>query len=120
MRAAGDVFESRACTLLEGAGLRLLARNFTTRYGELDLVMLEGATVVFVEVRYRKTASHGDAASSVTPSKQGKLVKAAQQWLAQHSAYAQRPCRFDVVGYDGPVDAVRHEWLRAAFDAGQN
>jgi putative endonuclease len=118
MRAAGDAFEARACTTLEAAGLRLLARNFNTRYGELDLVMLEGSTIVFVEVRYRKTASHGDAATSVTASKQAKLIKAAQQWLAQHPHYAQRPCRFDVMGYDGPVAAVRNEWFRGAFDAG--
>jgi Holliday junction resolvase-like predicted endonuclease len=54
MRAAGDVFELRACTELERAGLKLLARNYTTRYGELDLVMSDDDTVVFVEVRCRK------------------------------------------------------------------
>lgn len=118
MRAAGDVFESRACETLERAGLKLLARNFNTRYGELDLVMLERTTVVFVEVRYRKTASHGDAATSVTISKQSKLIKTAQQWLVQHPKYAQRPCRFDVMSYDGPLETVRNEWLRGAFEAG--
>lgn len=117
MRAAGDVFEARACAALEGAGLRLLARNFTTRHGELDLVMLDRTTVVFVEVRYRKTSSHGDAATSVTASKQAKLIKAAQHWLAQHPNYAQRPCRFDVMSYDGPVETVRNEWIRGAFEA---
>lgn len=118
MRAAGDVFEARACAALEDAGLKVLARNFNTRYGEIDLVMLESTTVVFVEVRYRKTASHGDAATSVTVSKQAKLIKAAQQWLAQHPQYAQRPCRFDVMSYDGPIETVRNEWFRGAFEAG--
>lgn len=118
MRAAGDVFEARACETLEQAGLRLLARNFNTRYGEIDLVMMERATVVFVEVRYRRNSSHGDAATSVTASKQGKLIKAAQQWLAQHPQHAQRSCRFDVMSYDGPFETVRHEWLRGAFEAG--
>ena len=75
MRAAGESFEQRACDELERAGLRLLTRNYTTRHGELDLVMREGDTVVFVEVRYRKSASHGDAAASVTTSKQGKLIQ---------------------------------------------
>lgn len=117
MRAAGDVFESRACAALERAGLKLLARNFTTRYGELDLVMLDRTTVVFVEVRYRKSSFHGDAATSVTTSKQGKLIKAAQQWLAQHPQYAQRSCRFDVMSYDGPLQTVRNEWIRGAFEA---
>lgn len=118
MRAAGDVFELRACAQLERAGLKLLTRNYTTRHGELDLVMLDHKTIVFVEVRYRKSASHGDAAASVTPAKQAKLIKAAQQWLAQHPQHASRPCRFDVMSYDGPVETVRQEWLRGAFEAG--
>lgn len=118
MRAAGDGFEQRACAELERAGLKLLARNYTTRHGELDLVMREGATVVFVEVRYRRSASHGDAATSVTASKQGKLILAAQLWLAAHPQHARATCRFDVVSYDGPPDAIQHAWLRGAFEAG--
>ncbi|WEN16141.1 YraN family protein [Rhodanobacter sp. AS-Z3] len=117
MRAAGNSFEQRACTELERAGLQLLARNYTTRHGELDLIMREGDTVVFVEVRYRKSASHGDAASSVTAVKQGKLILAAQHWLAAHPQHARSACRFDVVSYDGPPDAIRQAWLRSAFDA---
>lgn len=116
MRATGDPFEQRACVELERAGLRLLARNYTTRHGELDLVMREGDTVVFVEVRYRRSASHGDAATSVTRSKQHKLILAAQHWLAAHPRYATSPCRFDVVSYDGPGDATRQAWLRGAFE----
>jgi putative endonuclease len=118
MRATGDPFERRACVQLESAGLKLLARNYTTRHGELDLVMREGDTIVFVEVRYRKSASHGDAATSVTASKQAKLILAAQHWLAAHPRHARHACRFDVVSYDGPADAIRHEWLRGAFEAG--
>ncbi len=117
MRAAGNDFEQRACLELERAGLTLLARNYTTRHGELDLVMRDGDTVVFIEVRYRKSASHGDAATSVTASKQAKLILAAQHWLAAHPQHARGACRFDVVSYDGPVDAVRREWLRGAFEA---
>ena len=118
MRAAGDSFEQRACGELERAGLKLLARNYSTRHGELDLVMRENDTVVFVEVRYRKSASHGDAAASVTPTKQGRLILAAQHWLAAHPSHARRPCRFDVISYDGPIDAVQRQWLRGAFEAG--
>ena len=116
MRAAGQSFEQRACAELERAGLKLLARNYTTRHGELDLVMRDGNTVVFVEVRYRKSASHGDAVASVTASKQAKLILAAQHWLAAHPQHAHRACRFDVVSYDGPVNAIRQEWLRGAFE----
>ncbi|WP_158753042.1 YraN family protein [Dyella sp. S184] len=117
MRAAGNSFEQRACAELERAGLKLLVRNYSTRHGELDLVMRDGDTVVFVEVRYRKSASHGDATASVTASKQARLILAAQHWLAAHPQHARRTCRFDVISYDGPVDAIRRDWLRGAFEA---
>lgn len=117
MRSVGDVFEQRACVELERAGLVLLARNYSTRYGELDLVMRDANTVVFIEVRYRKHASHGDAAASVTPSKQGRLVKAAQLWLTQNPRYANASCRFDVITYDGPPKSERTSWIRAAFES---
>ena len=118
MRAAGNDFEQRAWVELERAGLKLLARNYTTRHGELDLVMRDGNTVVFVEVRYRKSASHGDAAASVTSSKQAKLILAAQHWLAAHPQHARATCRFDVISYDGPPDAIRQAWLKGAFEVG--
>lgn len=117
MRAAGAVFEQRACTELQRAGLRLLDRNYTTRYGELDLVMLDRDTVVFVEVRHRLTNSHGDAAATVTAGKQGKLIQTAELWLSRHPEHASRPCRFDVVSYDGPTERATMAWLQRAFEA---
>lgn len=117
MRAAGDAFEQRACRELERAGLKPLARNYNTRHGELDLVMRDGDTVVFVEVRYRVRAGHGDAAASVTRSKQEKLIRTAQLWLAAHAQHANRPCRFDVVSYDGPASEAAMHWLKGAFEA---
>lgn len=118
MRAAGALFEERACEALQRAGLKLLERNFHTRHGELDLVMRHGETVVFVEVRHRVRATHGDAASSITAAKQAKLISAARLWLSSHPQHAQRPCRFDVVCYDGPADDARMSWWRDAFEAG--
>ncbi|PWK88552.1 YraN family protein [Fulvimonas soli] len=116
MRAAGGVFERRACAALERAGLALLARNYATRHGELDLVMREGDTVVFVEVRHRARAGHGDAAASVTRAKQDRLIRTAELWLAAHPQHAQRACRFDVVSFDGPGESARMDWLRGAFE----
>lgn len=116
MRAAGAAFEQRACAELQRAGLKLLARNYTTRYGELDLVMLDRDIVVFVEVRHRLTSSRGGAAASIDAGKQAKLIKTAELWLAANSQHANRACRFDVVTYDGPRDRTVAHWLRAAFD----
>jgi putative endonuclease len=116
MRSLGNVFEQRACTELQRAGLILLDRSYTTRFGEIDLVMGDGDTVVFVEVRYRKHAAHGTAAESVTGSKRQKLIKAAELWLAAHPKKSNASCRFDVITYDGAADSPRASWLRGAFE----
>lgn len=117
MRSTGDRWESRALAELQTAGLRLIERNWHCRYGEIDLVMREGDTLVFVEVRYRDDAGSGGALASVGAAKRGKLVRAAQLYLAQHAALAQHACRFDVVAFDGTGNGVRCDWQRGAFEA---
>lgn len=77
-------------------GLRLRERNYRCRGGELDLVMQEGANLVFVEVRYRKHQHFGGALASVDARKQQRLWHAAQHYLQRHRA-SDIPCRFDVV-----------------------
>lgn len=116
MRSTGNVFEDRAHAALQDAGLVLLARNYHTRYGELDLIMLDCQTVVFVEVRYRQSARCGSALDSVTAGKRTKLILAAQKWLMSNPKHAHCACRFDVVSYDGPREQARMAWLRGAFN----
>lgn len=116
-RARGDVAEAAALAMLQDHGLQLLARNASSRGGELDLVMRDGATVVFVEVRYRATRRFGGGAASVDAGKRRRLVHAARAFLAGHPQMADAPCRFDVVDADGDPDAPTLTWLRAAFDA---
>ncbi len=77
-KQTGDARESRARRWLERHGLRFIAANTRERGGEIDLIMRDGAVIVFVEVRYRRSASYGDAAASVTPQKQQRLLKAAR------------------------------------------
>jgi putative endonuclease len=116
----GDVAEQAALAFLQAQGLRLLARNQRTPGrggGELDLVMqAPDGTVVFVEVRARRAAGHGDAAASITAAKQRRIVLAARHFL---QAWTGEPpaCRFDVVLVDGEGDARRMRWVQAAFDA---
>ncbi len=105
--------ETAALAHLEQAGLHLLARNVRYKGGELDLVMRDGNTTVFVEVRYRATAQFGGGAASVDLRKRRKLVLAAQLYLQGHPALARQPCRFDVVDASG--EPVRLNWLRGAF-----
>lgn len=116
-RARGDAAEAAALAMLQAHGLQLLARNAASRGGELDLVMRDGATIVFVEVRYRATRRFGGGAASVDAGKRRRLVHAARAFLAGHPQMAEAPCRFDVVDADGDPDAPTLTWLRAAFDA---
>ncbi|TAM97399.1 MAG: YraN family protein, partial [Rhodanobacteraceae bacterium] len=83
----------------------------------IDLVMREGDTLVFVEVRYRRDPRFGGGAASVGAAKQRRLVRAAQGFLSDRPRLARLPCRFDVVAFDGDADAPRCEWRRNAFDA---
>lgn len=116
-RARGDAVETAALAFLEANGLRLLARNASARGGELDLVMAEGGSVVFVEVRYRGSAAFGGGAASVDAGKRRRLVRAAQVWLLRHPRHADAPCRFDVIAASGDPAAPAFEWLRDAFRA---
>ena len=126
-RARGARVEAAARRYLVDAGLRELAANASYRGGEIDLVMLDpgvpdrgardGATVVFVEVRYRSHAGYGGGAASVDGRKRRKLVHAARRFLAMHGSLRDAPCRFDVVEADGDPAAPRLHWLRDAFRA---
>lgn len=113
-RQLGALGEQQALLYLQQQGLKLLARNWHCRQGELDLVMREDETVVFVEVRYRRHATWGSALESINSRKQQRLVRTAQAFLQSQSEWAELPCRFDVLTLDGP-DMQLH-WIRNAFD----
>lgn len=118
-KALGDEAEARALAHLQAHGLVLVERNYrlargpNRRAGEVDLVMRDrDGTLVFVEVRQRSHSAHGGAAASVTATKRGRLVLAAQHYLLRFAS--PPPCRFDVVALDG----ANLTWLAGAFDAG--
>lgn len=113
----GDDAERRARACLEGHGLVTLAMNYRCRAGELDLVMDDGGTVVFVEVRMRTHRTWGGAAESVDRRKQRRIAAAAQHYLQHHFPGREPPCRFDVVAFDGPAAQSRSRWIRDAFEA---
>jgi len=97
--AAGQAAEQAALDYLIRQGLKPVQRNFHCRFGEIDLIMQSGATLVFVEVRKRTSSRYGGAAASITASKQARLIKAAQVYLQQ---YAHPPaCRFDALAFEG-------------------
>ncbi len=118
----GDVAESLARAYLIQAGLRQVEANYRTPGrggGEVDLIMRDkDGTLVFVEVRHRKSTLHGGAAASVSAVKQRRIIFAARHFLLRFATLP--PCRFDVVTVQGRMDtpeAATVEWLRGAFDA---
>jgi putative endonuclease len=107
---AGVEAEDLALAYLQRQGLRFKARNYTCRRGEIDLVLLEGETVVFVEVRQRSHRSFGGAAESITARKRERLLATARHFLARERSLPA--CRFDAVLVDGDGHS---EWIRDAF-----
>ena len=110
MTTEGARAEEQAARFLAGRGLKILARNYRCRGGEIDLVGRDGATLVFVEVRLRTNRDFGGAAASITPAKQRRIALAANHYLAGKPLPA---CRFDAVLLDG----TRIDGIRNAFDA---
>ncbi|NIM43403.1 MAG: YraN family protein [Hydrogenophaga sp.] len=117
-REAGQRAEDRALAHLQRQGLRLVQRNFRTPGrggGEIDLIMREpDGTLVFVEVRQRRSGAYGGAAASIGLAKRRRIVFAARHFLARQRSMPRM--RFDAVLIDG--DGGELQWLRAAFDAG--
>jgi putative endonuclease len=118
-REQGEYTEKLASVYLENKGLKLLERNYHSRYGEIDLVMQDNDSLVFVEVRYRRSNNFGTGAETITSSKQSKLIKTAALYLQQHAKMKQYPARFDVVSISGSVETSNLEfnWIENAFGA---
>lgn len=118
-KSVGDSGEELALRFLLKQGLMLVARNFKTPGrggGEVDLIMRSpDGTLVFVEVRQRKSASHGGAAASISATKQRRIIFAAQHYISRLPRTP--PCRFDVIALQGEGMDAQLEWLKAAFDA---
>ncbi len=112
-RQRGRTGEQVARAWLESRGMQCLNAGWRCRLGELDLVMRDGDTLVFVEVRARRAGSAINAITSIDAHKQQRFVRAARAWLSRHPAEAVLPARFDVIAFD--ADAINKDtvqWLR--------
>ncbi len=124
-RRQGDAFESQAVAVLLAQGYQIVATNYVApKLGEIDIIatcqVLERGVlvpcVVFVEVRSRRASDYGTAIDSITPAKQAKIYRTAEQFLAMHDAYAKMATRFDVIVFDINQDGtVSQDWLISAF-----
>jgi putative endonuclease len=106
----GRAWEDAALAWLERRGLVLVEANFQCKLGEIDLILRDGATLVFVEVRQRTAGAPVSAAESISPAKIRRIIRAAQFYLQRFNRLP--PCRIDVVAIDG-----NHvEWIRNAIE----
>jgi len=110
--SSGAQAEQQAAQFLRQQGLLLLQQNYRCRYGEIDLVMRDGATLVFVEVRLRSSTDFGGAAASIDSTKQGRLLRTAQHYLS--TLRHMPPCRFDALLLH-TTDGADIEWVKNAF-----
>jgi putative endonuclease len=111
----GAAAERRAAMFLEQAGLALVARNYHSPFGEIDLIMQQDQTLVFVEVRFRGRSDYGTPAETVDSHKQSRLRATAEHYLQRDRRASKRPCRFDIVAVTASAEGDRLEWLRNAF-----
>jgi len=114
-RSKGLRVEAMARQYLSEQGCRIIEQNANFRFGELDLIVVDGPHLAFVEVRYRKHSSWGGALASVDWRKQRKLVKAAQIWLVQNPRYQDSTCRFDLVTINSNQETEQCLWYKDAF-----
>lgn len=110
----GQKSEDLAAGYLKKKGYEILQRNYRTRLGEIDIIARDGKTIVFVEVKARRTGRSGSVKSSITKTKKIRITRLAQYYLKQSGEYG-RKARFDVVTIKGDGESV--ELIRNAFDA---
>ncbi len=117
MAHSGSVYESLAAEWLEDRGLTIIGRNYRCKVGEIDLVALDGTTLVFVEVRARSRSRFATAAASVDHRKRQRLLRSAQHYLRCHPQAAAFPCRIDVIAIEPRQSLADADvrWIRAAF-----
>lgn len=117
----GQKAEETALIFLKDKGFQLIAQNYHSAMGEIDLVVVRNRLLVFVEVRLRKSSVFGSAATSITASKQRKIIQTSAMFLQSFPEFESYDCRFDVIAIDGS-SKISHEnmqisWIEGAFDA---
>lgn len=108
--ALGNEAELAALKYLISNGCRLIVSKYRSRVGEIDLIVEDEGTLVFVEVRYRRDTSRGTGAETITATKQRRIIRTAEYFLVNHKQYRDSACRFDVISMDDSID-----WIKRAF-----
>ena len=109
-KTIGDQAEEKAGQYLVSQGCQIISKNYHSKAGEIDLILIDQGTLVFVEVRYRSDTSRGTGAETIPAAKRRKIIKTAEFFLMKHKKYQILPCRFDVISMNESVD-----WIKRAF-----
>ena len=115
MRFLGNYWENIAYKYLVQNKLKKVKKNFNCKAGEVDLIMLDQKTLVFIEVKYRKESDWVTGLEAVTKTKQKRIIKAAKLFLLQNKQYKDLNCRFDVVSIQGDKQNPEINWIENAF-----
>lgn len=114
----GRQAEDLACQFLTTKGLELRHRNYRCPCGEIDLIMSDRRTLVFIEVRYRRDELFGGGVASIDRKKRDRLVRTASYYLQQHNLTDRIPVRFDIIAFTSPSLSNNHpQWIVNAFEA---
>ncbi len=113
----GKLAEDKALEFLKSKGLLTIDRNYSSRQGEIDLIMQDKDTTVFVEVRARMSDNILHALETIDQRKQRRIVLTSQHYLQNAETNKPRYYRFDVIVINGPVEKANIEWIKNAFDA---
>ena len=115
----GEAAERDACSYLIEYNLKLITKNYRCKFGEIDIIMQDKQSLVFVEVRFRKNETFGSGAETITYNKQKKLIKTASYYLQQHPKTAHLAARFDVISMstEPNSDISKIDWIKDAFQA---
>lgn len=112
-RRIGQHYENQAKQYLITQGLTPICENFACRDGEIDLIMRDGDSLVFIEVRYRKSLRFGHPIETVTANKQHKILRTAQYFLLKHKQFQPYNLRFDIIGISQSEPPIL--WVKHAF-----
>ncbi len=109
--------ETKAAGYLRTYGLKLIGSNYHSRFGEIDLIMLEKSTLVFIEVRFRRSNNYGSPIATVSLQKQKKIRLTAAHFLQKHEKFQHLNCRFDVIGLSCLTGSAKYkfDWIKNAF-----
>lgn len=111
----GNNAEIAAEQYLINQGLHSIQRNYRCKVGEIDLLMQDIQTLVFIEVRYRSNPYYGSAAESITPQKISRIRRTAEHFLQTHNRYTHMYMRFDVIAVSAQSTKSDILWIKDAF-----